>query len=120
MAEITDPTLTALKNYELTGAEATVSLLVLTLTIITEMIKKFVPKDVSPVKYQITRTPDEAFIEVQESYGSHNYIYFKYKGHNLRVHYVDAGPRHGKVLLCLHGEPFWSQSYRKLIPYLIK
>ena len=25
----------------------------------------------------------------------------------------------GKVLLCLHGEPFWSQSYRRLIPYLV-
>ena len=40
-------------------------------------------------------------------------------GQKLRVHYVDWGHRNGKVLLCLHGEPFWSQSYRKLIPYLV-
>ena len=24
-----------------------------------------------------------------------------------------------KVILCLHGEPFWSQSYSRLIPYLV-
>ena len=45
MAQIEDPTLTALKDYDLSGAEATVSLVVLTLTIITEIIKKFIPQD---------------------------------------------------------------------------
>ena len=33
----------------------------------------------------------------------------------VRVHYVDEGPRDGKVLLCLHGEPTWSFLYRKMI-----
>ena len=120
MAQIEDPTLTALKDYELSGAEATVSLVVLTLTIITEIIKKFIPLDNSPVKYQIVRTPESSFRGVREPYGAQNYFYFNYKGQKLRVHYVDSGDRGGKVLLCLHGEPFWSQSYRKLIPYLVK
>lgn len=60
------------------------------------------------------------FSGVRESTGNGNYIYVHYKGQKLRVHYVDAGNPDGKVLLCLHGEPFWSQSWRKLIPYLVK
>lgn len=34
----------------------------------------------------------------------------------LRIHYVDEGPGHGPVVLCLHGEPTWSYLYRKMIP----
>jgi len=36
-----------------------------------------------------------------------------------RVHYLDEGPRHGPVILCLHGEPAWSFLYRKIIPGLV-
>jgi len=32
------------------------------------------------------------------------------------MHYLDEGPRNGKVILCLHGEPSWSYLYRKMIP----
>jgi haloalkane dehalogenase len=35
---------------------------------------------------------------------------------SLRIHYVDEGPAHGPVVLCLHGEPTWSYLYRKMIP----
>ena len=34
----------------------------------------------------------------------------------LRIHYVDEGPGHGPVVLCLHGEPTWSYLYRNMIP----
>lgn len=34
----------------------------------------------------------------------------------LRIHYVDEGPAHGPVVLCLHGEPTWSYLYRRMIP----
>jgi len=34
----------------------------------------------------------------------------------LRIHYLDEGPRDGKVILCLHGEPSWCFLYRKMIP----
>ena len=37
----------------------------------------------------------------------------------LRVHYLDEGPRHGPVVLLLHGEPSWSYLYRKMIPPLV-
>ena len=36
-----------------------------------------------------------------------------------RVHYLDEGPADAKtVLILLHGEPFWSHSFHRLIPYL--
>jgi haloalkane dehalogenase len=36
----------------------------------------------------------------------------------LRMHYVDEGPRDGKLVLLLHGEPSWSYLYRTMIPPL--
>lgn len=36
----------------------------------------------------------------------------------LRMHYVDAGPPDGRILLLLHGEPSWSYLYRHMIPPL--
>ncbi len=38
------------------------------------------------------------------------------EGGTLRIHYVDAGPRDGELILCLHGQPTWSYLYRKMIP----
>jgi haloalkane dehalogenase len=40
-------------------------------------------------------------------------------GDSLRMHYVDEGPRDGKVVVVLHGEPTWSYLYRKMIPSLV-
>lgn len=39
-------------------------------------------------------------------------------GVDLRVHYVDEGPRDGPVMLLLHGEPTWSFLWRGVIPVL--
>jgi len=36
----------------------------------------------------------------------------------FRMHYVDEGPRHGQVILCLHGEPTWGYLFRHLIAAL--
>jgi len=36
----------------------------------------------------------------------------------LRLHHIDEGPRHGPVVLLMHGEPTWSYLYRKMIPIL--
>ena len=66
------------------------------------------------------RTPEKAFEGVRESRGAGHYIYVEHKGQKLRVHYVDEGNINAKkVVLCLHGEPFWSQSYTRLISYLL-
>jgi pimeloyl-ACP methyl ester carboxylesterase len=37
----------------------------------------------------------------------------------VRMHYVDEGPREGQPVLMLHGEPSWSYLYRKMIPTLV-
>ena len=41
-------------------------------------------------------------------------------GGRLRMHYVDEGPRDGPLVLCLHGQPVWSYSFRKMIPPLVE
>lgn len=38
----------------------------------------------------------------------------------LRMHYLDEGPREGKVALCLHGQPTWSYLYRRMIPAMTR
>jgi haloalkane dehalogenase len=65
----------------------------------------------------VLRTPDDRF---------KNLSGFPFEPHyleivdadlgRLRIHYVDEGPAHGPVVLCLHGEPTWSYLYRKMIP----
>ena len=38
---------------------------------------------------------------------------------DLRMHYVDEGPRDAPVMLLLHGMPTWSYLYRDMIPGLV-
>ncbi|MGH8539768.1 MAG: haloalkane dehalogenase [Stenotrophobium sp.] len=58
------------------------------------------------------RTPDERFANLPG---------YPFKPHyqmlgELRMHYVDEGPRTAAPVLMLHGEPSWSYLYRKMIP----
>ena len=63
----------------------------------------------------LLRTPDERF---------ENLIDFPYEPHyleidNIRVHYIDEGPKDAEVVLLMHGEPSWSFLYRHMIPILV-
>jgi haloalkane dehalogenase len=40
-------------------------------------------------------------------------------GDDLRVAYIDEGPRDADVVVLLHGEPSWSYLYRHMIPGLV-
>ncbi|MBL0217949.1 MAG: haloalkane dehalogenase [Myxococcales bacterium] len=62
----------------------------------------------------ILRTPDERFANLPGYAFSPNYLDLG----ELRIHYVDEGPRDGAIVLCLHGEPSWSYLYRTMIPGL--
>src|SRR5690606_37868502 len=42
------------------------------------------------------------------------------EGGELRIHYVDEGPREAAPILCLHGQPTWSFLYRKMIPVFVR
>lgn len=65
----------------------------------------------------ILRTPDERFENLPDFPYSPNYIEVEDDQFGpLRMHYLDEGPRDGRVFLCLHGEPTWSFLYRKMIP----
>jgi haloalkane dehalogenase len=37
----------------------------------------------------------------------------------LRMHYLDEGPRHGSVVLLLHGQGGWSYAFRRFVPVLV-
>jgi len=41
-----------------------------------------------------------------------------FEGGQLRVHYLDEGPKDAAPILLMHGEPSWCFLYRKMIPLL--
>jgi haloalkane dehalogenase len=62
----------------------------------------------------VLRTPDDRFEGLPG---------FDFEPHyaevmGYRVHYLDEGPRDGRTVLLLHGEPTWSYLYRRMVPML--
>lgn len=69
---------------------------------------------------QVLRTPDERFEALPDfSFEPHYVEIDDGEGGRLRVHYVDEGPRDGRTVLLLHGEPSWCFLYRHIIPQLV-
>jgi haloalkane dehalogenase len=68
----------------------------------------------------IYRTPDERFANLPDWNDEPQYLEItdRHSQQQLRMAYVDVGPRTGKVVLLLHGEPSWSYLYRHMIPPL--
>jgi len=65
----------------------------------------------------VLRTPDERFEKLSGFPFEPRYMEIVDADlGRLRIHYVDEGPAHGPVVVCLHGEPTWSYLYRKMIP----
>lgn len=60
---------------------------------------------------EILRTPDSRFVDLPDYDFAPNYVDID----EIRMHYVDEGPRDGEVVLLLHGEPSWSYLYRFMI-----
>ena len=66
------------------------------------------------------RTPEERFANLPGFPFKPNYVEIDDgAGGRLRMHYVDEGPRDGPLVLCVHGQPVWSYSFRKMIPPLV-
>jgi haloalkane dehalogenase len=69
---------------------------------------------------KVLRTPDDRFEALDHYPFEPHYLEVNDPdGGTLRMHYVDEGPRDGKPVVLLHGEPTWSYLYRKMIPGLV-
>ena len=62
----------------------------------------------------VLRTPDERFKNLLDYPFEPNYLTIG----DTRIHYLDVGPKDGKVIYLLHGQPAWSYLFRKMIPTL--
>ena len=66
------------------------------------------------------RTPEERFKNLPNFPYKPIYIEDLPGYEELRMHYIDEGPRDSKeVFLCLHGQPTWAYLYRKMIPVFL-
>jgi haloalkane dehalogenase len=63
----------------------------------------------------VLRTSDERFTNLKDYDFEPNYLEIN----GLRIHYLDEGPKNGKIIYLLHGEPAWSYLFRKMIPTLV-
>lgn len=69
------------------------------------------------MEIETLRTPDAAFDGLPNWPYAPQYIEDLEGFGNLRIHYVDTGPKDADhIFLCLHGQPTWSYLYRKMIP----
>lgn len=65
---------------------------------------------------KVYRTPDDRFDNLPGYPFAPNYAQVQdNKLGALRIHYVDEGPRDGRPVIMMHGEPSWSYLYRKMI-----
>jgi len=69
---------------------------------------------------ELLRTPDGRFSNLPNFPYKPNYLENIGGFKDLRIHYIEEGPRHAKyTFLCLHGQPTWSFLYRKMIPIFL-
>ena len=72
------------------------------------------------VKMRILRTSDERFANLKDYPFEAHYVEVPaIAGAQLRIHYVDEGPKNAETVLLMHGEPSWSYLYRKMIPIIL-
>ena len=108
--------------------EITLSIFLLWLTVLLELLSYLVhhhQDSKSLIDPRIVRTPVEQF-EITRQFGYNfrsNFVTVTLSSGagSPRVHYLDEGPPDAKtVIILLHGEPFWSFSWVKVIPGLKK
>lgn len=69
---------------------------------------------------EVLRTPEDRFDNLPDyPFAPHYLTVTDADGTDLRIHYVDEGPRDAAPILLLHGEPSWSYLYRKFVPDLV-
>ena len=70
---------------------------------------------------EVVRTPESRFAGIPDYPFAPHHVEVAASGTPpLRMHYVDEGPRDGRPVVLLHGEPTWSYLYRTMIPPLVE
>ena len=64
------------------------------------------------IREGVLRTPDERFENLEGYPFRPNYMMID----DLRIHYLDEGPKDANPIILFHGEPTWSYLFRKMIP----
>lgn len=65
---------------------------------------------------QFLTTPDARFDTLSDFAYRPNFLTVDdNEGGELKLHYIDEGPKDAEIVLMLHGEPSWSYLYRKII-----
>ncbi len=68
---------------------------------------------------EVLRTPDERFDGLPDYPFLPHYVSVQSRGAPaVRMHYVDAGPADGPLVVLMHGQPTWSFMYRRVIAVL--
>ena len=67
-------------------------------------------------KGEVIKTPEDAFKDLPDYPFAPNFITVK----GYQIHYVDEGPKDGKIVLLMHGQPSWSYLYRHMITPLVR
>jgi len=69
---------------------------------------------------KILRTPDERFENLPGFPWAPHYMTVRDEdGTDIRIHFVDEGPRDAAPVLLMHGNPSWAYLYRHMIPGLL-
>eukprot|EP00088_Acartia_fossae_P069752 TRINITY_DN9189_c0_g1_i7.p1 TRINITY_DN9189_c0_g1~~TRINITY_DN9189_c0_g1_i7.p1 ORF type:complete len:414 (+),score=23.63 TRINITY_DN9189_c0_g1_i7:67-1308(+) len=116
-----DPTLQMVDNLHLGLPEFALGLILLSVYTVIQLVAAPINlvRDSTPITYRVVRSQAKSFAPAHRmGYNFRgNYLY---PGGGLpRLHYLDEGPAHAHhVLVLLHGMPFWSQSWIKIIPKL--
>lgn len=68
---------------------------------------------------KVMRTPEERFANLVDWPFAPQYCAVLADGVELRLHYVDEGPRDAAPIVLMHGNPSWSYLHRHMIPGLV-
>ena len=69
---------------------------------------------------KVLRTPEDRFANLPDFPWEPHYLTIQDEdGSDIRIHYVDEGPRDAEPIVLIHGNPTWAYLYRHMIPGLL-
>lgn len=114
------------ENADIEPSEIIIGSILLIFAAIMEFSAKLVYlyQDINNIPSMATSISETSLENISQPF-EENYIFIDdiRPGWNkrLKLHYLKEGSNNSsEVLLCLHGEPFWSQSYHRIIPFFIR